>query len=241
MKQFLLILCAGIISLLSCKKTNNVSARVLFYNASWSLPAIAASLNGTSVIANPLAPGQGSGTADSPYVQVPAGTNAITVNTSSTNFLDKNIYAPAASGTSFIFFDTSKLASPARMLQLTDDLALPDTFQLKYRVLNLVPDTAFKVDIWLVNGSIDSMRLDTASVFAGSTVAASSLQTFKVLSFHGGSYTVKVKKTGTQEVSLSLASYPFAINGIYTVILSGLVPGSGNTGFKLSVLRHPPG
>jgi len=239
MKYILLILWMVLMLFGSCKKTNNVSARVLFYNASWSLPGISAEWNGASIISTPLIPGQGSGAADSPYIKVPAGTNLITVKTATSTFLDKNIYATAASGTSFIFFDTSTQAAPARMLQLTDDVSLPDTFQLKYRVLNLVPDTSVKVDIWLVNGNTDSLPLDTASVFDGTTVTAAAVQTFTALSFHGAHYTVKIKKTGTEQVYVSVDNYPFAIKGIYTIIFSGLPPAAGNSGFKLSVLRHP--
>lgn len=241
MRYLLISMAIAMVLVSGCKKTNNVSASVLFYNASWSLPAIAAAWNGSSVIANPLAPGQASGTADSPYIKVPAGTNLVTVKTANTTFLDKNIYATASSGSSFIFFDTSTQVAPARMLQLTDDLALPDTFQIKYRVINLMPDVSVKVDTWLVYGQLDSVRLDTASVFAGSTVRASDVQTFKTQSFHGENYTVKIKKTGTQEVYAAINTYPFAVKGIYTIIFSGLPPAAGTGGFKLSVLRHPPG
>ncbi len=239
MKYLLISVAIATVLVSGCKKTNNVSASVLFYNASWSLPAIAAEWNGSSILTNPLAPGQTSGTADSPYIKVPAGTNLVTLKTAATTFFEKNIYATAASGTSFIFFDTSTHAAPARMLQLTDDLAQPDTFQIKYRVLNLTPDTSVKVDTWLVYGQIDSVRLDSASVFAGTMVTASDVQTFKTLPFHGENYTLKIKKTGTQEVYASIATYPFAVKGIYTFIFSGLPPAAANGGFRLSILRHP--
>jgi len=240
MKYSLLIVLMATCFFGGCKKTNNISASVLFYNATWSLPSVSAAWNSTDIITAPLSQGQVSGTADSPYIKVPAGTNLITIKTNASVFIDKNIYATAASGTSFIFFDTSTVQSPARMLQLTDDLVVPDTFQLKYRMLNLVPDTSIKIDLWLVNGTTDSALLDSAGTFIGATAAASSVQTFTARSYHGGNYTVKIKKTGTEEIYQSLAAYPFAIKGIYSIIFSGL-PNSSGSGFKLSVLRHPAG
>ena len=243
MKYAVLMILIAVVVFVSCKKTNSSNASVLFYNATWSLPAITAAWNGSEIITTAIAQGQSSGTADSPYAKVPAGTNLITLKAGTNTLLDKNIYAAASTGSSFIFFDTTIVATPVfpvRILQLTDDLSLPDTGQLKYRVLNLVPDPAVKVDIWLVNGTSDSMRLDTAGGFAGAAAVASTIQTFNTLPFHGGNYTVKVKKTATEQVYISVADYPFAIKGIYSIIFSGLLTGTGSTGFKLSVLHHPP-
>ncbi|HTE09878.1 MAG TPA: DUF4397 domain-containing protein [Chitinophagaceae bacterium] len=240
MKYVVLMILIAMVVFISCKKTNSSNASVLFYNATWSLPAITAAWNGNEIITTAIAQGQSSGTADSPYAKVPAGTNLITLKAGANTLLDKNIYAAASAGSSFIFFDTSTVAAPVRILQLTDDLSLPDTGQLKYRVLNLVPDTSVKVDIWLVNGASDSMRLDSAGVFAGTAAVASSIQSFNALPFHGGNYTVKIKKTATEQVYIAVANYPFAIKGIYSIIFSGLLTGTGSTGFKLSVLHHPP-
>jgi hypothetical protein len=224
----------------SCKKTNSFNARVLFYNASWSLPAVTAAWNEGVVPGGALAQGSSSGTADAPYVALPAGTNLVTIKSGSTELLNKNIYTAAAAGSSFIVFDTSAATAPARILQLSDDLSLPDTAQLKFRILHLVPYAALGVDTWLVNGVTDSIRLDTAGVFIGTTATADAVQTFDTKSFHGGSYTVKIKKTGTQLVYASSASYPFAVKGIYTIIFSGLPAGTGAAALKVSVLRHPP-
>ena len=240
MRYIVLMIIVTAIVFVSCQKTNSVNASVLFYNATWSLPAITAAWNGGDIVTTAIAQGQSSGRNDSAYLQVPAGTNLITVKAGANTLLDKNIYAAAGQGTSFIFFDTTNVTtttSPARILQLTDDLTLPDTSHINYRVLNLVPDT-IKVDIWLVNGATDSIRLDTAGAFAGTMVEASSLQTFTTISYYGGNYTVKVKKTGTEEVYIKLDNYPFTIKGIYTIIFSGLLAGTGNTGFKLSVIHH---
>ncbi|MEO5591990.1 MAG: hypothetical protein ABIR15_09705 [Chitinophagaceae bacterium] len=238
MRYVVWMILIAVVVFVSCKKSNSANAGVLLYNATWSLPAITAAWNGAGIVTSAIAQGQSSGTADSAYIQVPAGTNLITLKAGANTLLDKNIYAAAAAGSSFIFFDTSTAAAPTRIVQLTDDLSLPDTFQLKYRMLNLVPDTSVRVDIWLVNGITDSARLDTASSFVGTTAIASSMQTFNILSFHGGNYTIKIKKTGTGQVYISMPGYPFAIKGIYSIIFSGLLTGTGNAGFKLSVLHH---
>ena len=235
--KYVLLLLVGTGVFVSCKKANGYNANILFYNASWSLPSISAAWNDGSVVSS-LAQGKVSGTADAPYLQVPAGTNLVTIKAGSTALLNKNIYTASAKGSSFIVFDTSTGSFPVRILQLTDDLTLPDTTQVKYRILNLVPDTAVHVDIWLVNGATDSIRLDTAGSFIGSTVAASAAEPFTSFSYTGNRYTVKVKKTGTQQVYTSLANYMFAKQGIYSIIFSGLLTGTGATALQLSVLYH---
>ncbi|MFT3933760.1 MAG: hypothetical protein QM726_09115 [Chitinophagaceae bacterium] len=236
--KFMLAVLFGAIVFAACKKTNNTNANVLFYNGTWSLTAISALWNNTSVINPALAQGQSTRNADSPYLQLQAGTNLVNIKTGSTSFLEKNIYASASNGTSFIFFDTSATGGKANILQLTDDLTLPDTFHINYRVLYLQPDTSVKVDVWLVNGITDSVRLDTARTFIGATAEASSLQTFSTLSYHASSYTVKVKQTGTENLYASINSYPFVIKGIYSIIFSGLHAGTDSASFKLSVLHH---
>jgi hypothetical protein len=239
MKYVLLIILIAACVFVSCKKTNSTNTSVMFYNATWSLPAITAAWNGSEIIATAIAQGQSSGTAASPYIQVPAGTNLITLKAGTNTLLDKNIYASAAAGSSFVFFDTSTIAAPVRVLQLKDDLSLPDTAQLKYRILTLVPDAGVKVDIWLVNGATDSIRLDTAGSFIGTTAVASSVESFTAIKYHGENYKVKVKKTGTEQLYVPAIDYSFAIKGIYSIIFSGLPTGAGSTAFKLSVLRHP--
>ncbi len=238
MKYVLMMIVLFVCMVVACKKTNSFNTRVLFYNASWSQPALTAFWNEGAVGVS-IARGASSGTADSPYLALPAGTNLVTVKAGSTELLNKNIYTAAAAGSSFIVFDTSVIAAPARILQLTDDLTLPDTATLKYRLLKLVPDAGISVDIWLVNGVTDSVRLDTAGVFIGAAATADAVQSFNTVGFHGGNYTVKIKKTGTQQLYASLANYPFAVRGIYSFIFSGLPAGTGAAALKVSVLRHP--
>lgn len=224
--------------LAGCKKTSSYNAGVLLYNGSWSLPALSAKWSGNAIISGTLAQGGLSGTADSPYVPVPAGTNLVTVIAGANTLLDKNIYTGTNTYNSFIVFDTSAVSPSPQVLQLTDDLSIPDTALLKFRVLHLVPDT-IKIDTWLVNGTSDSLRLDTAGAFIGKDAgaSASALQTFATTSFHGGSYRVKVKKSGTEQLYASLPAQNFLEQGIYTFIFSGQTNGIAAAALKVSVLR----
>jgi len=224
----------------ACKKGNSSNANVLLYNASWSLPAVSAYWNGNNIMANALAQGQSSGTSQAPYLQVPAGTSLVTLKAGTDTLVDKNIYAPVAGGNSFLFFDTSMSKAPARVLQLTDDLTPPDTARIKYRFINFSPDTSVIADLWLVNGSTDSLKIKSSIVFVGSTVTASGLPAFEVPDFkyRGQAYTIKIKRSGTDMVLASIPNYVFAVQGVYSIIFSGLSTGSGNTGLKLSVLHH---
>jgi hypothetical protein len=239
MKYCLLVILITAAGIVSCKKSNSSNTNVLFYNATWSLPAITAAWNGNAIITTPIMQGQSSGTADKPYLQEPAGTNLITLKAGSNILVNKNIYTTAAAGTSFLFYDTSVSASPAiGILQLTDDLTPTDTAEIKYRFLDLSPDTTASADIWLVNGVTDSIRLDTAAVFIGQNAIASAVQLFTTMKYHGEAYTIKIKKTGTEQLYASLPNYVFAVRGTYSIIFSGLSGGSGSAGFILSVLHH---
>ncbi len=239
MKYFAWIVFIGACVFCACRKTNNTTTSVLFYNGTWSLSAISAAWNGTDIIATPIAQGQSSVTPDSAYIQVQAGTNLVTLKSGSTTLLDKNIYTAAATGSSFIFFDTSAtVTAPVRILQLTDDLTKPDTGRIKYRIINLVPDTTIKVDTWLVNGTADSARLDSSATFIGKNATADVVQGFSAQPYYASSYTIKVKKSGTETVYASINQYPFVLQNTYSIIFSGLLTGTGSTGFKLSVLHH---
>ena len=197
-----LLLLTGCIA--SCKKTDSSSANVLLYNATWSAPAISALWNGNKILPVVIAQGQSSGTTLAPYLQVPAGTNLVTLKAGNDTLVNKNIYTPPAGGNSFLFFDTSVNQAPARVLQLTDDLTPPDTARIKYRFINLSPDTVATADLWLVNGSTDSLQIKSSIPFVGSTATASSLPSFEVPDFkyRGQPYTIKTKKAGTDRKSV---------------------------------------
>lgn len=224
----------------ACKKTSSYNAGVMLYNGSWSIAAVAANWSGNAIVPAALAQGGVSGRADSPYVAVPAGTNLVTVLAGSNTLLDKNIYTGTASYNTFIVYDTSLSAATPQVLQLTDDLTKPDTGTIKFRVLHLVPDT-IKIDTWLVNGSTDSLRLDTAGAFIGkdAVASASSLQTFAPASFHGGNYVLKVKKSGTEQLYASLPAQTIFVQGIYTVFFSGQTNGTGAAALKVTLVHHP--
>ncbi|GAC1603380.1 MAG: hypothetical protein NVS3B8_14490 [Chitinophagaceae bacterium] len=235
--MWMILMAAGMI--VSCKKTNSYYSNVLVYNASWSLPAISAAWNGRSIVTTAIVQGQSSGTANKPYLLVPAGTNLVTLKAGNDTLINKNIYTTTAGGHSFLFFDTSAATgSTVRILQLTDDLTPPDTAHIKYRVIDLSPDTGATADVWLVNGVTDSIRLGTAMTFIGKDAQATSVPAFAAIKYHGEAYTIKIKKTGTEQLYASIVSYIFTVKGVYSIIFSGLSTGSGSTAFKLSVLHH---
>ncbi|MEO5682132.1 MAG: DUF4397 domain-containing protein [Chitinophagaceae bacterium] len=239
MRYVLLMIVMAVVFFTSCNKTNSSNANVLLYNATWSVNSISAAWNGTSIVTAAIAQGMSSGTRAVAYLQVPAGTNLVTLKAGSDTLVDKNIYTLSSAGTSFLFFDTSAvIAARPRILQLTDILTQPDTGQISYRFIHASPDTGTRVDVWLVNGITDSVRLDTAGLFIGKEAAASAVQSFTAISYNVKAYTVKIKKTGTQILYASVANYPFVKRGIYSIIFSGLPAGTGNAGFKLSVLQH---
>jgi hypothetical protein len=239
MKYFVLIILVAACMIVSCSKTNSTTANVLFYNGSLSLPALTAAWNGNSITATPILQGQSSGTADKPYLREAAGTNLLTLKAGTDTLINKNIYTTAASGTSFLFFDTSAAAgSTVGILQLTDVLTPPDTAEINYRFIDLSPDTTAAADVWLVNGVTDSVRLDSAATFIGTAPDIASLQTFTAIKYHREAYTIKIKKTATEQLYASIPAYVFVLRGTYSIIFSGLATGSGNSAFKLSVLYH---
>lgn len=240
MKYFLVIVLAAVV-FLSCKKSDGGTTHVLFYNGSWSVPAITATWNGSAIITTPVSQGQSTGTVDNPYLPVPAGTNLVTVNSGAAVLFSKNVYANPATGNSLLFYDTSITApSTVQTIQLTDDLSLPDTAQIKFRFINASPDTAATTDLWLVHGTTDSALIKTAS-FIGKDAPGSTVQVFEAaIKYHGETYTIKAKKSGTQNVLASVSNAVFVVKGIYSFVLSGFSTGTGSSAFKLSVLHHVP-
>jgi Domain of unknown function (DUF4397) len=239
MKYGLLIILIAAGVFCSCKKTNSSNANVLFYNATWSAPAITAAWNGDNIITTALAQGQSSGTNNKPYLQVPAGTNLVTLKAGNDTLANKNIYADASAGNSIFFFDTSAVAgSTVRILQVTDNLTPPDTAQINYRFINFSPDTSATADVWLMNGATDSIELKAAAAFIGKDAVATSVPAFTAVKYHQQTYTIKIKKAGTEILLASIAGYIFTARGVYSIIFSGLSTGTGSTGFKLFVLYH---
>ncbi len=228
-----------VIVLFSCKKTAVAPARLLIYNATYTIDALSASWNGVGITPSPLSEGQVTGNADAPYLLLPAGTNNLVLKSGTTPLIDKNIYTNSINGYSMIVWDTNAVAGTSNIIVVPDDLTVPDTASVNIRRMYLSP-AADTVDLWLVNSTLaDSVRLDSAAVFIGAGAVPSQVQSFGNYKYHNGSsYTVKVKRTGTEEVLASVVSYPFLEKGIYSIIYSGLSTGTGGAGPRLSVLRH---
>ncbi len=235
-----LLLSVMLLSLFTaCKKSAGTTSRVLVCNAGYSQTNLTGSWDGFAFLSTGLAQGQVSGKPDSPYARVAAGTNNIILKLGSSVLLDKNIYASPTGGYSVVLYDTNALVPSNRILVLTDDLTRPDTFSIRFRTLDCVP-TQDSVDIWLVNQTqADSIRLDSASAYIGSTVLEENIQPFAVAKYYGGVYSVKVKKTGTEQVLATLNNYPFNIQEIYSIVYSGIPAGTGPSGLKITVFRHP--
>jgi Domain of unknown function (DUF4397) len=238
MKYYLFLSLLLLTGFASCKKGASSSSALLIHNATSSISALTASWNGAVATGTALAPGATSGTPDAPYLYLPAGTNNLVLKSGTTVLVDKNIYTSSTGGYSMLLYDTGVTAGAVRILIMNDDLTLPDTASIHIRVLDCAPDTA-GVDVWLVNSSnADSLRLDSAFLFMGAEAVATDVQTFTAIKYHGLSYSVKIKKTGTEEVLASVINYPFKEQGIYSVVYSGLLSGTGNAAPKLAVIHH---
>ena len=224
-----------------CSKTGTINTRVIFYNATSSVATLSATWNDHALLSSALAQGQSSGSPSAPYLNAPAGTNLLTVVAGTDTLLRKNIYSKASGGTTFILYDTAMPAGRPQILQLTDDLSLPDTATIKYRLIDLSPDSNARADVWLVNGTTDSLRLDSAAGFIGPVPSATAVQAFNSIKYHGEAYTLKIKKTGTGLVMASVNGFALVARGIYSFIFSGISSGAGATGPKITVLQHEPG
>jgi Domain of unknown function (DUF4397) len=239
MKSYLFVLLIGIAGFVSCKKTAGTTSKILVLNATYSIPALTAELNGIPITNTALSQGQVSGTADAPYQNFPAGTNNIVLKSGANVLVDKNLYTGPVNGYSIMVYDTSQLAgSTKNVLILTDDLILPDTASVRLRFINCVPDTLL-VDVLLVNTSgTDSVALISNAAFIGAAATANSVQSFNAIKYHGQSYTIKIKKAGSQELLSTVNNYLFKEREIYSFVYSGLPTGSGATARKLVVVHH---
>jgi Domain of unknown function (DUF4397) len=239
MKYYLFVLLIVAAAFVACKKTAGTTSKILLLNATYSIPALTAELNGIPVTNTALSQGQVSGTPDIPYQNFPAGTNNIVLKSGTNVLADKNLYTGPANGYSIMVYDTSQSAGNAKnILILTDDLTVPDTAAVRLRFINCIPDTLL-VDVLLVNtNGADSVALISSAAFIGATATASSLQSFNAIKYHGQSYNIKIKKAGSQELLASVNNYLFKEREIYSFVYSGLPTGSGATARKLVVIHH---
>jgi Domain of unknown function (DUF4397) len=239
MKYYFFVLLMVVAAFVACKKTAGTTSKILLLNATYSIPALTAELNGIAITNTALSQGQVSGTADAPYQNFPAGTNSIVLKSGNSVLADKNLYTGPVNGYSILVYDTSQAAGDAKnILILTDDLTIADTASIRFRFINCVPDTLL-ADIWLVNtNGVDSGFLINNAPFIGASAIAGSVQTFNAIKYHGQSYHVKIKKAGTQELLAAVNNYLFNEREIYSFVYSGLPTGSGATARKLLIVHH---
>src|SRR5262245_51476476 len=80
---------------ISCKKTEDITTKLLLHNATYDLTDLTASWNGNNITVSALAQGQTTGTAAASYQLLAAGTNNINLQSANTTLYNKNIYAAA--------------------------------------------------------------------------------------------------------------------------------------------------
>jgi Domain of unknown function (DUF4397) len=239
MKYHWFVLLIGMAGFVSCKKTAGTTSKIMVLNATYSIPTLAAELNGIPITNTALSQGQVSGTANAPYQNLPAGTNNIVLKSGTNILSDKNLYTGPGNGYSILVYDTSQVTGNAiNTLILTDDLTLPDTASIRLRFISCVPDTLL-TDVVLANSSgADSVVLVSNAAFIGAAASATSVQPFNAIKYHGQAYNIKVKKAGTQELLAAVNNYVFIEREIYSFVFSGLPSGSGATARKLLVVHH---
>jgi hypothetical protein len=234
MKQFvffIMICCMAV----ACKKSGSGSTKLALYNATHSIAALSASWSGIGINANPLAQAQSSGSATTPYVQLPAGTNNIVVTAGSRTFFDKNAFAAFGNAYTLLVYDTSSADSTLNTLLLTDDLTLPDTASAKCRFINCVPDT-MSINFFLVN-KVDTFAIQNAS-FIGRIPLASSVQPFG--NVKRGTYKPYLVQAATRLAFFTTTdSITLTRQSIYSFIYSGLKTGTGARGIKFNIINHP--
>ncbi len=239
MKYFFVVAAILLNGNIACKKTAGSASKILILNATWSIDALSAELNGIAITNTALSQGQVSGTTSAAYQNFPAGTNSIVLKSGNNSIADKNLYTGPDNGYSIIVYDTGQSAvGIINTLILTDDLTKPDTAAIRVRFINAVPDTLL-ADIVLVNKTgADSIALVGNVPFIGAAASAASIQSFTAIKYHGESYLIKIKKAGTQELMAASDNNVFSEREIYSFVLSGLPDGTGTAARKLTVIHH---
>jgi hypothetical protein len=235
-KRFLLLLSAGVIFFAACKKGPGVTTRLLVYNATLTTASLTATWSGTSLTPTALAQGDVTGTATAPYQAVPAGTNNIIVKSGSNVLFDKNIYGGGGIAYSLLVYDSSITAVSPSLLLLTDNLALTDSIQPKYRFINCSPDTT--INLYLVDSRADTVRVE-GSTFIGKSPDPANFQSFTTMTTRTGVYTPYIYKVGSTTLLLKGADINFSSLKAYSLIYSGTSGSSGAGSLKLSVIILP--
>lgn len=150
--------------------------------------------------------------ANTPYVNVEAGTRNIKVRVTGTTtiVLDANVNLAANTSTSVFAIDSvSKLSA----LVLTDNLTAPAAGKAHVRFIHLSPN-APAVDVALQGGSV---------VFANKRFK----EFVDVTPLDAGTYDLEVRVAGTSTVVLPLNNIQLKSGEVYTVFARGFVGGSG--------------
>jgi hypothetical protein len=234
--------------IVSCGKENQYSndfAAVAFVNASPAAPVA-----GFTVFVDTIAQGAtiayrsttGSGTG-SVYLSVRPGTRNIelrnVVNFQTVKYMEmpETTFETNTASTFFIYDTLSAANQKLKALRLSDDLSLPATGSVKVRFVPLAVNAA-PMDVTFLRTSVtpnDSITLTNRS-YVGANPNVSTLSAFTTIPL--GTYTIKLKPTGTQTVSATAAATlngGTGFYGIYSVYSTGTARGLP---LAVSVVNH---
>ena len=231
-----------ILFLISCGKENNFTnefGSLLILNASPSAASTTTAMNVyvDTLIKTSSALGYRS---NSGYLAASIGPRTIQTRpagNAAINYINlTNQQVDFNKASTLVVYDTTTAAgSTLRSVRLTDDLSLPTSEKVKVRFLHLAIN-APAVDITLLRTSAttpDSVTLTNRS-YIGAVPNANTLSVFSEIP--RGTYTIRVKLTGTQTVALQTTGVNIsALNGIYTLFAAGTAVGAPLTA---NVLRH---
>ena len=137
---------------------------------------------------------------------------------------------PASSYDSLSFYTlimyNASRNSPASAVKIQDDFSTVSATSSNYRFFNMCPDVP-QADLYINNTMVQSVRT------VADNVNYPSFNAFQ--QFTGGTYTIQVKKAGTDSVIASINSYPMQVQNAYTIFLDGKI-GSTNP-IALNILR----
>jgi hypothetical protein len=219
-KSILLSIAACVVAFASCKKSDpapSTNATAMFVNGCAGTTSVDV-YNGNTKLANATGIGflKSSG-----YQNIPAGADSIT--------FVSNLGTPLKSGTSsltatnhYTLFTGGLITGPTYVL-LPDDLTAPTTGNAKVRFVNL---------------STDAMSVTTN---VGTTVIASNISSQGSSSFvpvAAGSYVIKSGDPANINTVVSTTAQQFGAGKIYTIMLTGTLPGTGGSALTLTVMGN---
>lgn len=171
-----------------------------------------------------------------PYLPVSVGERELkftSVENKADLFIQKILFEHGKSYSAFLY-DTLQNAT-LKFVMLNDDLSLPSRGNTNYRFIHLAPN-AGAVDVTLVRTSAtpnDSVTISNKN-YIGANPDVNQLSAFSAIP--GGTYTAKIKRSGTQNV---IAAFPLSTalsaDRIVTLYISGTAQG---TPLAASSIRH---